>query len=121
MIILFLFIQTKVFRFTNDYFPNQNYVIANTIIEAIDNYYADFGKYPYDINELVPDYLESIPNSLWNTTFDYDKRDYYQIWNGKERRYENIYEPNYGLSCSIGIGWYRWFYTSYNNVWWVTD
>jgi hypothetical protein len=104
-----------------NYFPNQNYVVAKNAIEAIDLYYTDFGEYPDDIDQLVPEYLEIIPNSLLNSTFDYAKHDYYQIWNDETRRYEDVFEANYRLSCFIGEGWYRWFYTSYNNEWWVTD
>ncbi len=48
------------------------------VVEALEKYHADHGEYPEDINDVIPDYLESLPQipdregGLW-----YKRRDWY--------------------------------------------
>jgi hypothetical protein len=60
-----------VFKF-NVYIGGEN---ANIVIKAINSYYADTGFYPDDLNQLIPNYLDNIPNCAYRI-MDYKYRYY---------------------------------------------
>ncbi len=39
--------------------------LGNEIVEALEGYYADTGRYPASLDELVPKYLNEIKEPLW--------------------------------------------------------
>jgi general secretion pathway protein G len=41
--------------------------------KAIDNFYADKQRYPHDLNELVPDYLRSVPKDPITKAADWEQ------------------------------------------------
>ena len=53
-----------IFKF-NVYIGGEN---ANIVINAINSYYADTGHYPDNLNQLIPNYLDSIPNCAYRMT-----------------------------------------------------
>src|SRR3972149_7928017 len=56
-------------------------IIANKVIESLENFKKDKGTYPYTIDQIIPQYLFNIPYPKvgWNTRFVYDT-------NGEEYR-----------------------------------
>ena len=42
--------------------------IGNEIVEALQAYTKDYGKYPDLLDELVPEYLKEIKKPLWGTS-----------------------------------------------------
>jgi hypothetical protein len=55
---------------------------AETVIKAVNAYYADNGHYPENLNQLIPTYLESIPSSA------------YRMMHGEFRYFSNQGDPN---------------------------
>jgi len=49
----------------NAYIGGQN---ANVVINAINSYHADAGIYPQNLNQLIPNYLDSIPICAYRIT-----------------------------------------------------
>jgi hypothetical protein len=47
--------------------------VGDTIIYAIEKYHYDIGKYPDELNALIPLYLERIPISNYQHEFFYQK------------------------------------------------
>ena len=60
-----------IFKF-NAYLGGEN---ANIVINAINSYYADTGLYPDNLNQLIPNYLDSIPSCAYRI-MDYKYRYY---------------------------------------------
>jgi hypothetical protein len=60
-----------IFKF-NAYIGAEN---ANVVINAINSYYADTGMYPDNLTQLIPNYLDSIPNCAYRM-IDYKYRYY---------------------------------------------
>lgn len=40
--------------------------------QAVESYYADYGRYPSSLEELVPDYLEQVPRKADGTPLSYN-------------------------------------------------
>lgn len=70
-----------IFKF-NAYLGGEN---ATIVINAINSYYADTGLYPDSLDELIPNYLDSIPNCAYrimDSKYRYhaDHDDTYLMW-----------------------------------------
>jgi hypothetical protein len=54
---------------------------GNQIINAVERFHFDNGKYPSDLPDLLPIYLQSIPRTITNQFFSYeiDKSDTYEL------------------------------------------
>jgi hypothetical protein len=44
---------------------------ASVLIKALEQYKEDFGKYPSNLTQLIPEYLSSIPRPAWRYEYDY--------------------------------------------------
>lgn len=78
----------------------QNIFNDGTLIAgAIERYYEDNNKYPKDLDELIPKYIDSIPKI--KTTYDEGDFTYYITEGGKSYflGFENYYYD--------GIGWIK--------------
>jgi hypothetical protein len=64
--------------------------IGNIIVEALDKYYVDNGVYPKTLDELVPNYLEKVPNHLVG-----NKQWYYHYRGDDETVFELLFSPNH--------------------------
>lgn len=51
------------------------YAVCDPIISALDQYKADKGEYPESLDELLPDYLSSVPTEVNNEPIYYKKVD----------------------------------------------
>ena len=60
-----------IFKF-NVYIGGEN---ANSVIKAVNSYYVDTGLYPDNLNQLIPNYLNRIPNCAYRI-MDYKYRYY---------------------------------------------
>lgn len=45
---------------------------ADGLIKALERYKNETGVYPSDVDLLVPNYLDTIPQPAWNTRYDYE-------------------------------------------------
>jgi hypothetical protein len=70
---------------------------------ALDQYYKDNQHYPQDVAELIPKYIDSIPeaNTLWNKADSNSSFSYYAIDEG------NDYVLSYESYTYDGKGWYQ--------------
>ena len=55
--------------------------IGNKIVVAIENYYQDFGNYPKSLEDLIPRYLDEIPQTTTGHGFAYQlyENNYYVL------------------------------------------
>ena len=88
-----------IFKF-NSYLGGEN---ANIIINAINSYYADTGVYPDNLNQLNPNYLDSIPNCA------------YRIMDYKYHYY--VEQDNAYLMWTVIPPWGRRIYNFKNAEW----
>ncbi len=70
-----------IFRF-NAYIGKKN---SKIVIGAINTYYAEIGIYPERLNQLMPSYLENLPNCAYRIIdrkyrYIYSKEHHYLIW-----------------------------------------
>lgn len=74
----------------------------NLVIDAVENYYGDNGRYPEKIEELIPKYLDEKPVTLTGEEIWYEKeeKDQYLVgYNPTETRY-CIYKKEIGdIEC----------------------
>jgi len=76
-----IFITMGIYFFISiiDLSSNQNYKKevsigesnGSNIVSAIENYFIDHNKYPESVNELVPEYVKSIPKTFSGADFSY--------------------------------------------------
>jgi len=92
-----------IFQF-NAYIGGEN---ANVVINAINSYYADTGIYPDDLNQLMPNYLDSIPNCA------------YRMMDHKYRYY--VDQDNANLMWTVMPPWGRRNYNFKNAEWTYLD
>lgn len=45
--------------------------IGQTIIQAIDSYFKDVGRYPDKLDDLVPNYISEIPKTITDQEYEY--------------------------------------------------
>ncbi len=45
---------------------------ANELIKALERYKNDTGRYPSELDVLVPTYVAAIPKPTWNTQYGYE-------------------------------------------------
>jgi hypothetical protein len=81
---------------------------AHPIIEAIEAYVEDQGRYPNELAELIPDYLPEIPASGWG-----DRHWKYQLWQHPS--------PSFGLYVLKLEGYYEGLYYQSSNQSWIYD
>jgi len=89
-----------IFKF-NSYIGGEN---ANIVIDAVNSYYADTSLYPDKLNQLIPNYLDSIPNCA------------YRIMDYKYRYY--VDQDNAYLMWTVIPPWGRRNY-NFNNAEWT--
>src|SRR3989344_5306032 len=98
-----------------------NSQIGERIIEAVELYKEDNGRYPDGLDALIPTYTPEIPKNLWGNEFRYEKLDYHEVWSEENFRWDKINTSKYRLENSVGSGWYVQIYDSYDKVWFLWD
>ena len=78
---------------------------AEKIIEAINHFRADSGSFPESLNLLVPDYLDSIPNTTRGEEFQY--RTFHDSNRGDD--YELCFFDETSSYTSYGCCYMWWF------------
>lgn len=75
---------------------------AKIIIDALTKYQKDKGKYPDSLEELLPDYLEQIPQTSTKQKYQYLQRlqGIYELW--------FLVEKENGVSCSYSNRFEDW-------------
>jgi hypothetical protein len=63
--------------------------IGDTIVSAIEEYHADNGKYPDELNQLVPKYMVKIPDHRVGT-----KKWKYNRYTKSEEHFVLLFSPN---------------------------
>ncbi len=78
---------------------------AKIIIQALDAYRNSTGEYPVELDQLIPDYLESIPDPQWGTNeWEYNRANW-DLYSIEIRRSENWYEGYYYDSSTDSWGY----------------
>jgi hypothetical protein len=71
---------------------------ADTVVEALESYKLDHGRYPAELQALVPRYLKQIAPPLIGTKWGYSAPDdgarFILAFEGDDREPCGFYEPN---------------------------
>jgi hypothetical protein len=67
-------------------------LLAGPVIDALDEYFTERRKYPSDLNELVPDFLPSLPESQYGDKFGYVNAKDVQNYEG-DHTYDLFFSP----------------------------
>jgi hypothetical protein len=91
---------------------NEGIETGNLIIQALEKYFMDKGVYPQSLNELIPEYLPSMPCTLSGNKFGYHQNNTaedikihggpFNLWfvRGYGRRGFCAYSSKFGWECS---------------------
>ena len=82
--------------------------VGNEIIKALESYYAENGKYPQSLNQLVPKYLHEIKFPKWGEggwVYKYGDPNYFRITVGYKNWGKSYYPVMYYSSAQKEVGW----------------
>ncbi len=105
---LICFSTIMISRYVSDYQADLSKEKAKVIVEALEKFKSANNKYPNQLSELVPEYLEAVPSSSMGW---FDEQYDYAVW--KDGNYR-IYFPNYG-------GEMYFLDSRFNEKWMLTD